>query len=304
MLDKSAKRRFLLSLKIIMMTMTEHIHNQSDTDVPVLIIQPTTGWGRLALHEVWEYRDLLYFLLWREIKGRYRQMALGPLWIVIHPFLNMVIFSLIFGFVAKLPSDGVPYPIFTYTAILPWTFFSSAVIGSTQSLLSHRHLITKVYFPRLIVPIVSVLAGVIDFSISFVILLGMMAYYGYFPGWQVLILPFFLLLAAAIGLAVGLWTATWVVHYHDVAELVAYLVRGWMYVTPVVYAMSIIPERWRALYRLNPMTNVIEGFRWALLGVGTPPDVFLAASVLLAILLLLGGAYYFRHTERTIVDVA
>ncbi len=276
----------------------------NDEQTPFFTIEPTTGWGRLGLRDIWEYRDLLYFLLWRDVKGRYKQMALGPLWIVIHPILNMVIFSLIFGFVAKLPSDGVPYPIFTYTAILPWTFFSSAVMGATQSLLSHRHLITKVYFPRLIVPIVSVFAGLIDFSISFVILLGMMIYYGYFPGWQIVTLPLFLLLAGAIGLAVGLWAATWVVHYHDVAELVAYLIRGWMYATPVVYAMSIIPERWQTIYRLNPMTNVIEGFRWALLGAGSPPDMFFVMSVMLTIPLLIGGAYYFRRTERTIVDVA
>ncbi|GAK50583.1 ABC transporter permease protein [Candidatus Moduliflexus flocculans] len=277
---------------------------QYDEQPPFFTIEPTTGWGRLGLREIWEYRDLLYFLLWRDVKGRYKQMALGPLWIVIHPLLNMVIFSLVFGVVAKLPSNGVPYPIFTYTAILPWTFFASAVTGATHSLLSNSHLIAKVYFPRLIVPIVSVLAGVIDFSISFVILLGMMAYYGYFPGWKILTLPLFLLLAAAIGLAVGLWCATWVMHYRDVAQLVSYLVRGWMYVTPVVYAMSIIPERWQPLYRLNPMTNVIEGFRWALLDAGSPPDVFLVVSIIMIIPLLIGGAYYFRRTERTIVDVA
>lgn len=275
-----------------------------DEQTPFFTIEPTTGWGRLGLREVWEYRDLLYFLLWRDVKGRYKQMALGPLWIVIHPLLNMVIFSLVFGVVAKLPSNGVPYPIFTYTAILPWSFFASAVMGATHSLLSQRHLITKVYFPRLIVPIVSVLAGLVDFSISFVILLIMMPCYGYVPGWQIVTLPFFLLLAASIGLAVGLWSATWVVHYHDVGELISYLIRGWMYLTPVVYAMSIIPERWQPLYRLNPMTNVIEGFRWALLGAGSPPDIFLLFSVILTVPLLIGGAYYFRRTERTIVDVA
>lgn len=275
-----------------------------DEQTPFFTIEPTKGWGRLGLREIWEYRDLLYFLLWRDVKGRYKQMALGPLWIVIHPLLNMVFFSLVFGVVAKLPSNGVPYPIFTYTAILPWSFFASAVMGATQSLLSQRHLITKVYFPRLIVPIVSVLAGLIDFSISFVILLAMMACYGYFPGWQIVTLPFFLLLAASIGLAVGLWAATWVVHYHDVGELISYLIRGWMYATPVVYAMSIIPERWQPLYRLNPMTTVIEGFRWALLGSGSPPDKFLLFSVMLTAPLLICGAYYFRRAERTIVDVA
>ena len=276
----------------------------AEIDFPVLTIQPTKGWGRLGLRDIWEYRDLLYFLLWRDVKGRYKQMALGPLWIVLHPILNMAIFTVIFGMVAKLPTDGAPYPVFAYTALLPWTFFSSAVMGAANSLLSHRHLITKVYFPRLIVPIVSVLSGLIDFAISFCILLGMMVWFGYMPGWQIITLPMFLLLAAMTALAVGLWSATWIVHYHDVAEVLGYLLRGWMYATPVVYAVSMIPERWRGVYRLNPMTNVIEGFRWALLKTGTPPDGFFWLSVLLVAPLLISGAYYFRRAERTIVDIA
>lgn len=276
----------------------------AEIEFPVLTIQPTKGWGRLGLRDIWEYRDLLYFLLWRDVKGRYKQMALGPLWIVLHPILNMAIFTVIFGMVAKLPTDGAPYPVFAYTALLPWTFFSSAVMGAANSLLSHRHLITKVYFPRLIVPIVSVLSGLIDFAISFCILLGMMAWFGYMPGWQIVTLPLFLLLAAMTALAVGLWSATWIVHYHDVAEVLGYLLRGWMYATPVVYAVSMIPERWRGVYRLNPMTNVIEGFRWALLKTGTPPDRFFWLSVLLVAPLLISGAYYFRRAERTIVDIA
>ena len=276
----------------------------AEIEFPVLTIQPTKGWGRLGLRDIWEYRDLLYFLLWRDVKGRYKQMALGPLWIVLHPILNMAIFTVIFGMVAKLPTDGAPYPVFAYTALLPWTFFSSAVMGAANSLLSHRHLITKVYFPRLIVPIVSVLSGLIDFAISFCILLGMMVWFGYMPGWQIVTLPLFLLLAAMTALAVGLWSATWIVHYHDVAEVLGYLLRGWMYATPVVYAVSMIPERWRGVYRLNPMTNVIEGFRWALLKTGTPPDRFFWLSVLLVAPLLISGAYYFRRAERTIVDIA
>ena len=276
----------------------------AEIEFPVLTIHPTKEWGRLGLRDIWEYRDLLYFLLWRDVKGRYKQMALGPLWIVLHPILNMAIFTVIFGMVAKLPTDGAPYPVFAYTALLPWTFFSSAVMGAANSLLSHRHLITKVYFPRLIVPIVSVLSGLIDFAISFCILLGMMVWFGYMPGWQIITLPMFLLLAAMTALAVGLWSATWIVHYHDVAEVLGYLLRGWMYATPVVYAVSMIPERWRGVYRLNPMTNVIEGFRWALLKTGTPPDRFFWLSVLLVAPLLISGAYYFRRAERTIVDIA
>ncbi len=276
----------------------------ADEHPPVLIIQPTTGWGRLALHEVWEYRDLLYFLLWRDVKGRYKQMALGPLWIVLRPLFNMVLFTLIFGVVAKLPSEGVPYPIFTYTALLPWTFFSGALMAAANSLLNHRHLIAKVYFPRLIVPIVGVISGFIDFSISLLILLGMMVFYGYGVSWKIFTLPIFLCIAAMTALAIGLWCASWIVHYHDVNEMLSYVVRGWMYVTPVVYAISIVPERWRTLYRLNPMTNVIEGFRWALLGTGQAPDMICLISTLAVVPILISGAFYFRRTERTIVDIA
>lgn len=282
---------------------SEESTNASE-QAPVLIIQPTKGWGQLALHEVWEYRDLLYFLLWRDVKGRYKQMALGPLWIVLRPLFNMVLFTLIFGKVAKLPSDGVPYPIFTYTALLPWTFFSGALMAASNSLLNHRHLIAKVYFPRLIVPVVGVISGLIDFSISFLILMGMMLFYGYGLSWRIFMVPAFLLIAAMTALAVGLWSASWIVHYHDVNEILSYLVRGWMYVTPVVYAISIIPERWRTLYRLNPMTNVIEGFRWALLGTGQAPDMICLISTLAIIPALISGAFYFRRTERTIVDIA
>ena len=274
------------------------------TEVPTLIIQPSSGWGSLALHEFWEYRDLLYFLIWRDIKGRYRQMALGPLWIILRPLLNMVVFTVIFGTVAKLPSDEVPFPLFTYSALLPWTFFSTAATGASGSLYTYRNLITKVYFPRLIIPVVSVIAGLVDFMISFIILLGMVAFYGYNLSWTILTVPLYLLLASATALSFGLWSACWIVHYHDVNEIVAYVIRGWLFVTPVVYATSIIPEKWRILYRLNPMTNVVDGFRWALLGVGQPPDLMFLVSTLMVIVLLITGAYYFRRTERTIVDIA
>ena len=252
---------------------------------------------------MWEYRDLLYFLLWRDVKGRYRQMALGPLWIVIRPLMSMVLYTIIFGAVAKFPSDGLPYPIFAYSALLPWMFFSRGVAQAANSLVSSQSLISKVYFPRLIVPLVGVLSGLIDFIISFVVLLVMMAYYGIWPTWTVLTIPLYLLLAAATALAVGLWFAAWIVHYRDVGDVLGYIIQGWMYATPVVYAMSLIPEQWRLLYRLNPMTVVIEGFRWALLGTGQPPDRTSLASALLVLPVLISGAYYFRRTERTIVDV-
>lgn len=275
-----------------------------DTGVPTLIIQPTKGWGRLALYEVWEYRDLLYFLLWRDIKGRYRQMAFGPLWIVLRPLFNMVLFTLIFGIVAKLPSDGIPYPLFTYSALLPWTFFSATLNGAANSLFSYKELIAKVYFPRLIVPIVGVLSGLVDFSISFFLLLGMMWFYGYHPTWTLLLVPLYLLLAAVTALAVGLWVASWVVHYHDVNEILVYFLRVWMYASPVVYAESMIPEQWRMVYYINPMTHVINGFRWTLLAVGQPPNILLGLSTLIVSLLLISGVFYFRRTERTIVDIA
>lgn len=271
---------------------------------PTFIIQPTQGWGVLALHEIWEYQDLLYFLFWRDIKGRYRQMALGPLWIVLHPLLNMVLFSLIFGEVAKLPSHGIPYPLFIYSALLPWTFFVGTVSGASTSLLSYKDLIAKVYFPRLIIPLVSIFSSFVDFIISFAILLGMMAWYGYAPTWTIVTIPFYLLLAAVTALTVGLWSASWIVHYHDINAVISYLVRGWMFATPVVYAITIIPQRWLTLYRLNPMTNVIEGFRWALLGVGQPPDALFCISGLMVIPLFITGIFYFRRTERTIVDIA
>ena len=272
---------------------------------PVLVIQPTRGWGSLALHEVWEYRDLLYFLIWRDIKGRYRQMALGPLWIVLRPLFNMVLFTLIFGTVAKLPSDGIPYPLFTYTALLPWTFFAGAATGAANSLLGYKDLIAKVYFPRLIVPVVSILSALIDFCMSFVILLGLMVFYGYYPTWTaIFMLPLYLFLAGATALSVGLWVASWIVHYHDVNEILSYIIRGWMYITPVVYASSIIPERWQWLYRLNPMTNVIEGFRGTLLETGQPSELMFLLSLLLIVPLLISGTFYFRRTERTIIDIA
>ena len=269
-----------------------------------IIIQPHKTWVPLNLHELWEYRDLIYFLIWRNVKGRYRQMALGPLWIVIQPLMNMVLYTIIFGTVARLPSDGLPYPLFSYAALLPWTFFSSAVNGAANSLLSYQSLITKVYFPRLVVPVVGVLSGLVDFAISFIILLGMMVFYGYSPTWTILTIPLYLLLAAATALAVGLWAASWIVHYRDVSNILGYVMSGWLYATPVVYAISMVPERWRTLYRLNPMTNVVDGFRWALLGAGQPPDLMFPLSALLVLPVLISGAYYFRRTERTIVDIA
>ena len=267
------------------------------------IIKPRKGFASLGLAEVWDFRELLYFLIWREIKGRYRQMALGPLWIILKPFVTMVVFSIIFGKLARLPSDGLPYPLFAYAAILPWQMFSVDVSKSASSLVSNMGIISKVYFPRLVVPASGACAGLLDFFMSFLILLGMMFYYGYYPGWYMFFLPLFILLALATALCVGLWLATLSVKFRDVGFGVEHLLQVWMYLSPVVYPASMVPEPWRTFYLLNPMAVVIEGFRWSLLGKQPPPlDISLMVTAGVLILLFL-GAHVFRRTERTIVDL-
>lgn len=266
-------------------------------------IKVSKGWGKLGLVEVWQYRELLWFLTWRKIKVRYRQMALGPLWIVIQPLVSMVIFTLIFGQLAKLPSDGIPYPIFTYTALLPWGYFSSAAKGSVGSLVSEMGIISKVYFPRLIIPISAVLNGLIELSISFIILLGMMVWYGYTPSLTILFLPGYILFAIATALGVGLWSATLAVRFRDLQIAAQYSIQMWMYLTPVAYTSSLVPERWLWLYQLNPMYWVIEGFRWVLLGAGQSPQVAMVIPITVVLSLLLSGIFVFHRTERTIVDL-
>jgi lipopolysaccharide transport system permease protein len=271
--------------------------------VPTIVIEPTRGWAALGLRDVWEYRELLYFLLWRDVKGRYRQMAFGPLWIIISPLIYMVIYSTIFGYLARLPSEGVPYPVFTYVALLPWQFFANATRKSAGSLLEQRQVIAKVYFPRLVIPISAVGSALVDFCASFLVLIAMMLFFRVAPTWAVLSLPLLLLLAAATALGVGLWLAGLAVKYHDVALALNFGIEIWKYLTPVAYSATLIPEQWRWLYSLNPMTQVVEGFRWALLGTSLPPIWTTAVSSALVMGLLVTGAYYFRRTERTIVDV-
>lgn len=273
-------------------------------EVPTIIIEPARGWAALRLHELWDYRDLLYFMVWRDLKGRYRQMALGPLWIVLQPLMSMLLYTVVFGMIAKLPSEGQPYAVFTYVALLPWTFFTNAVSSASGSLLGSKDLIAKVYFPRLVVPLASLLSSLVDFGISFLILLVMLVAYGIRPTWGVLLIPVFLLIAAITGLGVGLWFAGVIVRYRDFGQVLGYVVRVWMYAAPVVYSMEIVPERWRTLYRLNPMTGVIEGFRWALLGSSPPPDWTLLVSALFFLPIFVGGLYYFKRVERNIVDIA
>lgn len=269
---------------------------------PLLIIGPSRGFARLNLKDVWEYRELLYFLIWRDIKARYRQTVLGISWAIIQPLAAMVIFSVVFGRLARLPSDGLPYPIFTYAALVPWNLFAGAVSRSGGSLLGSAGLITKVYFPRLIIPIAASLGGIVDFAVSFLILLGMMPFFGLAPTARVLTLPFFLLLALATALSVGLWLSSLHVRYRDVGFAVPFLLQIWLYASPVAYSGSLVPDRWRALYGLNPMTGVIEGFRWALLGTARPSGPLLAISVGVVLVLLLTGAVYFRSAERGFAD--
>jgi lipopolysaccharide transport system permease protein len=230
-------------------------------------------------------------------------MAFGPLWIIISPLIYMVVYSAIFGFLAQLPSEGVPYPVFTYVALLPWQFFATATRQSANSLLDQRHVISKVYFPRLVIPIAAVGSALVDFCASFLVLVGMMLVFRVAPTWAALTLPLWLLLTAATALGVGLWLAGLAVKYHDVALALNFGVEIWKYLTPVAYSATLIPEQWRWLYSLNPMTQVVEGFRWALLGTSRPPNWSTAISTTLVLLLLITGAYYFRRTERTIVDV-
>ncbi len=272
--------------------------------LPVLRIEPSSGWVSLRLGELWEYRELLYFLVWRDIKVRYKQTALGAAWAILQPVLTMVVFSVFFGRLAKVPSDGIPYPVFALAALVPWQLFAYAVSESTSSLVVSQNLIKKVYFPRLVIPIASVLAGLVDFAISFVALIGLMTYYGIRPTPAIAILPLFILLAVASALCVGLWLSALNVEFRDVRYTIPFLTQFWMFVTPVAYPSSLIPEKWRTVFGLNPMAGVVEGFRWALLGKATSLGSFLAVSIAVVVVLLFGGLVYFRRMESTFADVA
>jgi lipopolysaccharide transport system permease protein len=277
-------------------------NHRQDESVPVFIIRPSKGLVALNLRELWQYRELLYILIWRDIKVRYKQTAIGAAWAVIQPFFAMVVFSLIFGRLAKIPSEGLPYPIFAYSALLPWQFFAKALTEASTSLVVNERVITKVYFPRLLVPTAVVLAGLLDFGIAFLILLGMMVFYGITPSWFILFVPLFLLLAIITALGVSFWLSALDVEYRDVRYTLPFLTQLWFFATPVVYPSTIVPPSWRALYGLNPMVGVIEGFRWALLG-SAPPDLrMLLVSSLLASLLFMSGLIYFRRMERTLAD--
>jgi lipopolysaccharide transport system permease protein len=267
------------------------------------VIHPTRGWVALRLHEIWEYRELLYFLIWRDVKVRYKQTVLGAAWVVIQPFVTMLIFSIFFGKLAGVSSDGLPYPLFAFTALVPWTFFAQGLTLSANSLVSSQGLIKKVYFPRLVIPISAVASGVLDFCVAFVVLLAMMVYYGRSPAWDVLWLPLLLLLALTTALGAGLWLSALNVLYRDVQFIVPFIVQVWLFLTPIAYPSSLIPEPWRILYAVNPMAGVVEGFRWALLDSGHAPGPMLAASSVASVWLLVSGLFFFRRMERAFADI-
>jgi lipopolysaccharide transport system permease protein len=280
-------------------------HNSITQSSPeeIIYLRPSRGWSSLNLRDLWRYRELIYFLTWRDIKVRYKQTVLGAAWAVIQPLVNMVVLSIIFGKFANLPTDGIPRPLFTYSALLPWGLFSKALSDAGRSMLSNRSMITKVYFPRLIIPLASALGGLMDFSIQFLILLGMMVYYRYSPTPAVWTLPLFILLALVTALGVGLWLSALNVLYRDVGYIIPFLTQIWLLITPVGYSASVVPEEWQWLYSLNPMVGVVEGFRWALLGAETAPGPMVFVSAGISVLVLISGMFYFRRMERTFADM-
>lgn len=279
------------------------MNKRTQTTTNTIVIKPSHGWNPINFKELWEYRELLYFLVWRDIKVRYKQTVLGAAWAILQPFLTMIVFSIFFGQLAKLPSDGIPYPVFTYAALLPWQLFAYSVSQSSESLVANQQLITKVYFPRLVIPIAAIMSGLVDFAISFFVLLGLMLYYGITPTIAIFTLPFFLILALMTALGVGLWLSVLNVRYRDVRYTIPFLVQIWLFVTPVVYSSTLVPSNWRLLYGLNPMAGVVEGFRWALLGKTNFSLPIVIASCMIVIIVLVGGLFNFRRMEKSFADI-
>jgi len=278
-------------------------NTQSKNQVPVTYIKPSKGWLSVNFGELWRYRELIYFLTWRDIKVRYKQAVLGLAWALLQPILTVLIFTVVFGILLKTPSQGLPYPLFAISALLPWQLFANALQRSSISLVGNSNLITKIYFPRLAIPLSSVAAALVDFAVSFLVLIGMMIYYRYLPGLNLLWLPLIILFALLTALAVGLWLSAINVQYRDVQHMVPFIIQVWMYASPIVYPIDIIPEGiWRTLYGLNPMVGVIQSYRWALLG-GDMPDATMLISIIVVIVLLISGVFYFRRMEKTFADI-
>lgn len=278
--------------------------SQTQTEpLSFICIEPSRGWLSLNLHELWTYRELLYFLVWRDVKVRYKQTAIGAAWAVLQPLLTMLIFFVVFKKFANIPSDGLPYSIFAYTALLPWSLFAGAVNRSSISIVGQAKVISKVYFPRLMVPLSATVSGLVDFGVAFVLLIGMMVWFGVLPTWGMLALPLFLLLALTTALAVGLWLSALNVEYRDVGHAIPFLVQLWMLASPIAYPVSLVPEKWRLLYSLNPLAGVIEGFRWALLGKESPDFGVITVSAVAVLVLFFTGMIYFKRMERTFADV-
>jgi lipopolysaccharide transport system permease protein len=269
----------------------------------IIRIVPTQGWAALRLKELWAYRELLYFLVWRDVKVRYKQTALGAIWAILQPVFTMVVFSLFFGRLGKMPSDGLPYPLFSFAALVPWTYFSHGLSQASNSLVGSANLIKKVYFPRLAIPIASVASGLVDFALAFLVLLGMMLYYGILPGSKVIVLPLLLLLTLVTSLGVSLWLSALNVHFRDVRHVIPFLTQLWLFSTPIAYPSSLLSEPWRTVYSINPMVGVVEGFRWALLGTDTAPGPMIIVSSVAAVVILVSGVFYFRRLEKTFADV-
>jgi len=272
-------------------------------EAPVITIRPSRGWVSLRVREIWAYRELLYFLVWRDVKVRYKQTVLGAAWAVIQPVLTMVVFSVFFGRLAKMPSDGIPYPLFAFAALVPWTFFAHGLAHASNSLVGSANLVKKVYFPRLVIPVAAVLSGVVDVLLALLVLVGLMAYYGIVPTINIVFLPLFLLLALMAALAVSLWLSALNVQFRDVRYTLPFITQVWLFATPIAYPSSLLAEPWRTVYGLNPMVGVVEGCRWALLSTATRPGGVVLVSALATLSLLLGGAYYFRRMERTFADI-
>jgi lipopolysaccharide transport system permease protein len=282
---------------------TEPYKVANDVQLPLVRRQARPGWVAIDFAELWQYRELLVFYAVRDIKVRYKQTLLGSAWAILQPVMTMVVFSIFFGKLAGVPSDDLPYPVFSFCGLLPWQLFAFALTQSSNSLVQNAHVLTKVYFPRLIIPLASVIAGLVDFAIAFVVLVGIMFYYNIIPGWALITLPLFILLALAAALSVGLWLSALNVKYRDVRYTIPFLTQLWLFVTPVAYASSLVPSKWQAVYAINPMAGVVEGFRWALLGKATPPGTMLIVSVAATAMLLAGGLFYFARMEKTFPDI-